>query len=73
MNRGQKLIAAEAAAAFALIMLYIWRLRFPTPNVWIFILVFRCRTAAGTDRTAWDSGGRTSRNARRAWRRRYCY
>jgi hypothetical protein len=40
VNRRQKLIAAEAAAAFGLIMLYIWRLRFTTPKAWIFILGF---------------------------------
>ncbi|HUE00050.1 MAG TPA: CPBP family glutamic-type intramembrane protease [Bryobacteraceae bacterium] len=40
MTRRQKWIAAEAAAAFALIMLYIWRLRFTAPRAWIFILGF---------------------------------
>jgi hypothetical protein len=40
VNRRQKLIAVEAAAAFALIMLYIWRLRFTAPRAWIFILGF---------------------------------
>jgi hypothetical protein len=40
VNRKQKLIAAEAAAGFALIMLYIWRLRFTAPRAWIFILGF---------------------------------
>ncbi|HUE23289.1 MAG TPA: CPBP family glutamic-type intramembrane protease [Bryobacteraceae bacterium] len=40
MNRGQKLIVAEAAASFALMMLYIWRLRFTAPRAWVFILGF---------------------------------
>jgi hypothetical protein len=40
VTRRQKWIAAEAAAAFALIMLYIWRLRFTAPRAWIFILGF---------------------------------
>jgi hypothetical protein len=40
VNRRQKLIAAETAAGFALIMLYIWRLRFTAPRAWIFILGF---------------------------------
>ncbi len=40
MTRRQKWIAAEAAAAFALIMLYIWLLRFTAPRAWIFILGF---------------------------------
>jgi hypothetical protein len=40
VNRGQKLIAGEAAAGFALIMLYIWRLRFTAPRAWVFILGF---------------------------------
>ena len=40
MNRRQKLIVVEAAAGFALIMLYIWRLRFTAPRAWIFILGF---------------------------------
>ena len=40
MTGRQKWIAAEAAAAFALIMLYIWRLRFTAPRAWIFILGF---------------------------------
>lgn len=40
MNRRQKLITAETAAGFALIMLYIWRLRFSTPRAWVFILGF---------------------------------
>jgi hypothetical protein len=40
VNRRQKLIAAEAAAGFALIMLYIWRLRFTAPRAWVFILGF---------------------------------
>jgi membrane protease YdiL (CAAX protease family) len=40
VSRSQKLIAAEAAAGFALIMLYIWRLRFTAPRAWIFILGF---------------------------------
>ena len=40
MTRRQKLIAAEAAAGFALIMLYIWRLRFIAPRCWVFILGF---------------------------------
>jgi len=40
VNRGQKLIVAEAAASFALMMLYIWRLRFTAPRAWVFILGF---------------------------------
>jgi Type II CAAX prenyl endopeptidase Rce1-like len=40
VNRRQKLIAAEAAAGFGLIMLYIWRLRFTAPRCWVFILGF---------------------------------
>jgi hypothetical protein len=40
VNRGQKLIIVETAAGFALIMLYIWRLRFTAPRAWIFILGF---------------------------------
>jgi len=40
VTRGQKLIVAETAAGFALIMLYIWRLRFTAPRAWIFILSF---------------------------------
>lgn len=40
MTRRQKLIVAETAAGFALIMLYIWRLRFTAPRAWIFILGF---------------------------------
>lgn len=40
MNRSQKLIVAETVAGFALIMLYIWRLRFTAPRAWIFILGF---------------------------------
>jgi len=40
VNRRQKLITAETAAGFALIMLYIWRLRFSTPRAWVFILGF---------------------------------
>jgi hypothetical protein len=40
VNRGQKLIVVEAAAGFALIMLYIWRLRFTAPRSWIFVLGF---------------------------------
>jgi len=40
LNRRQKLIVVEAAAGFALIMLYIWRLRFTAPRAWIFILGF---------------------------------
>jgi len=40
VNRVQKLIVAEAATGFALIMLYIWRLRFTEPKAWIFILGF---------------------------------
>lgn len=40
MNRSQKLIVAETAAGFALIMVYIWRLRFTAPRAWIFILGF---------------------------------
>src|SRR5580700_5817223 len=40
VNRSQKLIIVEAAAAFALIMLYIWRLRFTAPRAWVLILGF---------------------------------
>jgi hypothetical protein len=40
VNRRQKLIIVEAAAAFGLIMLYIWRLRFTAPRAWVFILGF---------------------------------
>jgi hypothetical protein len=40
VNRRQKLIVVEAATGFALIMLYIWRLRFTAPRAWIFILAF---------------------------------
>jgi hypothetical protein len=40
VNRSQKLIVAESAAGFALIMLYIWRLRFTAPRAWMFILGF---------------------------------
>jgi hypothetical protein len=40
VNRAKWLIAAEAAAGFSLIMLYIWRLRFTEPKAWIFILGF---------------------------------
>lgn len=39
-SRTQWLSVAEAAAGFALIMLYIWRLRFSEPRAWIFILGF---------------------------------
>jgi hypothetical protein len=38
VNRRQKLIVAEVAAGFILIMLYIWRLRFIAPKFWIVIL-----------------------------------
>jgi len=38
VNHNHKLIVAEVAAGFALIMLYIWRLRFTQPKAWIFIL-----------------------------------
>ena len=40
MNRRQKLIVLEAATGFALIMLYIWRLRYTAPRAWIFILAY---------------------------------
>ena len=40
LNRRQKLILAESAVAFALIMLYIWRLRFTAPRSWVFIVGF---------------------------------
>jgi hypothetical protein len=40
VSRRQKLIIVEAAAGFALIMLYIWRLRFTAPRAWVFILAF---------------------------------
>jgi len=40
MTRVQKLIVAEAATGFGLIMLYIWRLRSTAPRSWIFILGF---------------------------------
>ncbi len=40
MNRRQKLIVVEAGAGFALIMLYIWRLRFTAPRAWMFIVGF---------------------------------
>jgi hypothetical protein len=40
VSRSQKLIVAEAAVGFALIMLYIWRLRFSAPRAWIVILGF---------------------------------
>lgn len=40
MNRRQKLTVVEAAAGFALLMLYIWRLRFTAPRAWLFILGF---------------------------------
>jgi len=40
VNRRQKLLAAETAAGFALIMLYIWRLRFTAPRTWVLILGF---------------------------------
>jgi len=34
------LTVVEAAAGFALLMLYIWRLRFSAPRAWLFILGF---------------------------------
>ena len=40
MNRRQKLIVVETTTGFALIMLYIWRLRFTAPRAWVFILGF---------------------------------
>ncbi|HUO28640.1 MAG TPA: CPBP family intramembrane glutamic endopeptidase [Bryobacteraceae bacterium] len=40
MTRTQKLIIAETAVGFALVMLYIWRLRFLWPKAWIFILAY---------------------------------
>jgi len=40
VNRRQKLTVVEAAAGFALLMLYIWRLRFSAPRAWLFILGF---------------------------------
>jgi hypothetical protein len=40
LNRRQKLIIVEAAAGFAMIMLYIWRLRFTAPRSWVLILGF---------------------------------
>jgi membrane protease YdiL (CAAX protease family) len=40
VNRRQALIAAETVASFALIMLYIWRLRFSAPHSWVLILGF---------------------------------
>ncbi|MGA2738794.1 MAG: CPBP family intramembrane glutamic endopeptidase [Bryobacteraceae bacterium] len=40
MNRRQKLIIAEVAVGFALIMLYIWRLRFTAPRAWVLIMGF---------------------------------
>lgn len=40
MTRRQILIVVEAASGFALIMLYIWRLRVTAPRAWIFILGF---------------------------------
>lgn len=38
MNRRQILIVVEAGSGFALIMLYIWRLRFIAPRAWVFLL-----------------------------------
>ncbi|MGO4881115.1 MAG: type II CAAX prenyl endopeptidase Rce1 family protein [Bryobacteraceae bacterium] len=40
MSRQKAFIAAESATGFALIMLYIWRLRFTHPRAWIFIVAF---------------------------------
>jgi hypothetical protein len=40
VNRRQKLIVVETTTGFALIMLYIWRLRFTAPRAWVFILGF---------------------------------
>ncbi len=54
MNRRQKLIVAEVAAGFFLIMLYIWRLRFSMPKAWIFILgYFVLSHVLRGERTAW--------------------
>ncbi len=38
LTRAQWLTVGEAAAGFALIMFYIWRLRFTAPRAWIFIV-----------------------------------
>jgi len=38
MRRARYLMVAEPAMVFALIMLYIWRLRYTAPRAWIYIL-----------------------------------
>jgi len=38
MKRARYLMLAEPATVFALIMLYIWRLRYTAPRAWIYIL-----------------------------------
>ena len=40
LTRRQLLIIAEAAIGFALIMLYIWQLRFTEPHAWILIVSY---------------------------------
>jgi hypothetical protein len=75
VNRRQKLIVVETTTGFALIMLYIWRLRFTAPRAWVFILGFFILShILRGERTAslWASAGATSGNAWRLWRRRCC-